>query len=204
MELQKQLVCIHPPPIQGRRNIGALRRRRNQIAAMNRIPIYRVQLVRDGSCKLGGHDCSSPADAADLFRALVGDADREHLVAMFLDTQNRFIGVHTISIGTLEVTVVHPREVFKAAILANAASMVLAHNHPSGRSEPSDMDILVTREMVQAGQLLDIPVMDHVVVGQPGFTSLLMTGFVKELEDGMSDEPQVKAPKGRKRKETRA
>ncbi len=171
---------------------------------MFQVPIYRVQLVRDGSCKLGGYDCSSPADAADLFRALVGDADREHLVAMFLDTHNRFIGVHTISIGTLEATVVHPREVFKAAILANAASMVLAHNHPSGRCDPSDMDLLVTREMVQAGLLLDIPVMDHVVVGQPGYTSLLMLGSVNELGNGMGDEPQAKAPKGRKRKGTRA
>ncbi len=156
---------------------------------MVRVPIYRVQLVRDGSCKLGGHDCSCPADAADLFRALVGDADREHLVAMFLDTHNRFIGVHTISIGTLEATVVHPREVFKAAILANAACLVLAHNHPSGRSEPSDMDLRVTMEMVRAGQLLDIPVMDHVVVGQPGYTSLLMIGSVKGLGDGMGVEP---------------
>ena len=169
---------------------------------MYRVPIYRVQLVRDGSCKLPGRCCNGPSEAVTLFRALVGDADREHLVAIFLDTQNRFIGVHTISIGNLDSAGAHPREVFKAAILANAASIVLAHNHPSGECSPSRADLKMTGEMVQVGNMLGVPIMDHVVVGEPSYVSLLTLGAVPGLSTGEWDEPDVKRPKRRKKKAT--
>jgi DNA repair protein RadC len=148
---------------------------------MYRVPIYRVQLIRDGSCKIAGRSCANPAKAVSLFRELVGDADREHLVAMFLNVHNRFLGVHTVAIGNLDTVVAHPREVFKAAILVNAASVILAHNHPSGECSPSDLDIAMTKEMVAVGNLLGIPVMDHIVVGQPGYASLLTLGLVHGL-----------------------
>lgn len=91
---------------------------------------------------------------------------------MLLDTQSRLIGIHTIAIGSLDTCVV--REVFKAAILANAASIVLAHNHPSGDPTPSPQDREVTRQLVHAGKLLGIDVTDHIIVGEnPRFYSLL-------------------------------
>jgi DNA repair protein RadC len=145
---------------------------------VHRVPKYKVQLVRDGSVPFTTRICATPRQAADLFRAFVGDSDREHLVAIFLDTQNRFLGLHTVSIGTLDYSVVHPREVFKAAILSNASSLVLAHNHPSGESAPSEEDVRITRELQKAGELLDIPLMDHIVVGEASYTSFMELGLL--------------------------
>ena len=134
---------------------------------------------------------------AELFRAYIGDADREHLVAVFLDTQNRCVGVHTVSIGDIENAIVHPREVFKVAILVNAASVVLAHNHPSGDFSPSREDIESSKMLAKAGELLGIPVMDHVVVGQPGYASLLERGLLRVLWE---DEEEKSKPKRARKK----
>ena len=85
---------------------------------------------------------------------------------LLLNTRRRLIRVEEISHGTLDTILVHPREVFKAAIAANAAAMVLAHNHPSGDPTPSEADIKVTRDLIRAGQLLKIEVLDHVIIGR--------------------------------------
>ena len=90
-----------------------------------------------------------------------------------LDVKNRVIGIHTVSIGTLNASLVSAREVFKAAILCNAASIILAHNHPSGDLTPSPEDIQVTDVLRKAGKLLDIEVLDHVIVGEEGSHSSL-------------------------------
>lgn len=161
---------------------------------MYRVPNYKIQLVRDGSVQASQRRCASPRLAVELFRNYIGDSDREHVVAMFLDTQNRFIGLHTVSIGTIDYCVVHPREVLKAALLCNAASLVLAHNHPSGEPTPSQDDIKLTRDLQKAAELLDIPLMDHVIVGEPGYASFLELGLIDSLEE------EVVPPKKRKRK----
>jgi DNA repair protein RadC len=83
-----------------------------------------------------------------------------------LNTRRRLIGLETVSQGTLDTILVHPREVFKRAIAANASAVVLVHNHPSGDPTPSEADIKVTRDLIRAGQLLKIEVLDHVVIGQ--------------------------------------
>ncbi len=163
-------------------------------SSVHRVPKYKVQLVREGSVPFSKRLCATPREAADLFRVYVGDSDREHLVAIFLDTQNRFLGLHTISVGTLDYTVVHPREVFKAAILSNASSLVLAHNHPSGEPAPSDEDIRVTSMLLTVGELLDIPLMDHVIVGETTYTSFMELGLLKE------DIVETKPPRRRKAK----
>jgi DNA repair protein RadC len=178
-----------------------LRSKRDGWVRMHRVPIYRVQLIRDGSCKLQGRNCNGPAEAVSLFRAVVGDADREHLVAMFLNTQNQFVGVHTISIGNLDSAITHPREVFKAAILANAASLVLAHNHPSGDCVPSQSDLRMTGQMVQVGNMLGIPIMDHVIVGHPDYVSLLVLGLVPGLCAGEWQDPDEQHTKRRRKKQ---
>lgn len=170
----------------------------NSSLPVHRVPKYKVQLVRDGSVPFTTRVCSTPRQAADLFRAFVGDSDREHLVAMFLDTQNRFLGLHTVSIGTLDHSVVHPREVFKAAILSNASSLVLAHNHPSGESAPSEEDVRITRELQKAGELLDIPLMDHIVVGEASYASFMEMGLLDH------DLPEPKQRRRRKTKEPKS
>ena len=108
----------------------------------------------------------SPEQVADLLREDNRFFDVEHLQILLLNTRKKLIRIEKISQGTLDSILVHPREVFKSAITANAASVVLAHNHPSGDPTPSEQDIKVTRDLIRAGQLLKIDVIDHVIMGK--------------------------------------
>jgi len=146
---------------------------------MYRIPIYQVKLVRDGSQKAERKKVSQPAVAAEVLWQFLEGADREHFVVVLLDTQNQIIGIHTVTVGTLDASLVHPREIFKAAILANAAAILLAHNHPSGDPTPSAEDRSVTRLLVDAGVALGIEVLDHVVLGDsPRYCSFREAGLM--------------------------
>jgi DNA repair protein RadC len=147
---------------------------------MYRIPIYQVKLVRDGSQAAERKKVSHPAVAAEVLWTFLEGADREHFVVLLLDTQNQIIGIHTVTVGTLDASLVHPREIFKPAILANAASVVLAHNHPSGDPTPSAEDRAVTRQIRAAGRTVGIEVLDHIVVGDPHrFFSFLEAGILE-------------------------
>jgi len=108
----------------------------------------------------------SPERVADLLREENRFFDVENLQILLLNTRKKLIRIEKISQGTLDSILVHPREVFKSAITANAASVVLAHNHPSGDPTPSEQDIKVTRDLIRAGQLLKIDVIDHVIMGK--------------------------------------
>ena len=134
---------------------------------MKRIPNFKIQLVRDGSSLYSTNAISCPEDAAEIAAKFFEDmaTDREAFAVMLLDTKNRVIGINVVSIGSLSASVVHPREVFKAACLANAANIILTHNHPSGDPAPSKEDISITSRLVQAGRLMDIPVLDHIIIG---------------------------------------
>jgi DNA repair protein RadC len=137
------------------------------------IPVVRVQLVRDRALRHHAKQIRSPSDAAALVREYLAGADREHFVVLCLDSQHKVTGIHTVSIGGLANAPVHPREVFKVAILSTAAAVILAHNHPSGNPEPSRDDILITEQLRAAGRLLGIEVLDHVIVTEDGdFVSL--------------------------------
>jgi DNA repair protein RadC len=120
---------------------------------------------------------SSPDDVDALLRGRLADLDREHFVVVLLNTKNEVIGYPTISIGTLSSSLVHPREVFKPAIKASAASVVLAHNHPSGKVEPSREDREVTGRLSETGQVIGIEVLDHVILGD-GYYSLKEHGLL--------------------------
>src|SRR5882672_5446015 len=113
-----------------------------------------------------------PEDVASLpsVRRLKA-AKREHFVVLLLNARHEVEAVETISIGSLNASIVHPREVFLPAVLASAASIVLTHNHPSGDPEPSEEDLSITRRLVQAGELLGIGVLDHVIVARRGTVS---------------------------------
>lgn len=125
----------------------------------------------------------TPEDARDIVLDLKF-LDKEHFVCIFLNTKNHVIGRETISVGTLNAALVHPREVFRAVIKRGAASIVIAHNHPSSDPSPSQEDIMMTRRLVKAGELLGIEVMDHIIIGGDDFVSLknldLMSGEVIE------------------------
>jgi DNA repair protein RadC len=99
-------------------------------------------------------------------------AKKEHFCVFFLDTQNRILGKETVSIGTLNTSLIHPRECFRTAILKNSASVIFVHNHPSGGLEPSAEDLNVTKRLKDSGKLLGIEVLDHVIVTADSHTSL--------------------------------
>jgi DNA repair protein RadC len=101
----------------------------------------------------------------------------ECLVVLILNTRRRIKGHYLVSVGTMDTILVHPREVFRLAIVASASAIVLMHNHPSGESSPSEADIHITRDLIRAGQLLKIEVLDHVIIGEPEHTSLRTLGY---------------------------
>jgi DNA repair protein RadC len=144
----------------------------NETQKMYRIPVVKVMMVKDSSQASTVRQVKCPEDAASLAQAFLAGVDREHFIVLLLDTKNKVTGINTVSIGSLNSSIVHPREVFKPAIIANAAGIILAHNHPSGDPTPSREDIEVTRQLIEAGKLLQIPVLDHVVLGDDCHCSL--------------------------------
>lgn len=135
----------------------------------------RVALVREGRPRRRPKAITGPEDAFRLIRR-IGKADREHFVVILLNAKNLPLGVHLVSIGSLTASLVHPREVFKPALLANAAAFIAVHNHPSGDPSPSQDDLILTRRLQDAGRLLGIEVLDHLIVAGRAFVSLKEQG----------------------------
>src|SRR5689334_10675192 len=124
------------------------------------IPGFRICLVREPGVALAEKpQLCTPTAAARIVADYIGDTDREQFVVSLLTVRHRLIGLHTVSIGCLTGSLVHPRECFKPAILAGAAAVILAHNHPSGDPEPSADDVSLTRRLASAGTLLGIEVL---------------------------------------------
>lgn len=137
------------------------------------VPVYKVALVREGTAPAERDKINSPPDVMVLVKNMgLADADREHFAVLMVDGHNQVIGVHTAAVGTLDAAMVHPREVFKAVLLCNAAAVILVHNHPSGDMTPSKADTEVTKRLVDAGKLLGIEVLDHVIVSGRWYRSL--------------------------------
>ena len=120
-----------------------------------------------------------PEDAAVYVMPRFRYETKEHFAVMLLNTKNHVLSVHVVSIGSLSASIVHPREVFREAIQNAAASVILLHNHPSGDPSPSREDILVTERLVKAGKIMDIPVLDHIIIGDDKYISLKEKGMVK-------------------------
>lgn len=120
----------------------------------------------------------SPRDAADLLMEQLRYLQKEHFVCLFLNTKNHVIAQETLSMGSLNAAIVHPREVFRAAIKCSSASLICAHNHPSGDPTPSPEDIKLTKRLLEAGEIVGIEVLDHVVIGDGKFVSLKEQGFI--------------------------
>ena len=123
-------------------------------------------------------DIKSPESVVRAIRASIKDKAKEHFKLILLNPRNKIIRISTISIGTLNASLVHPREVFKDAIVHSAASVVLAHNHPSGDPDPSEDDLKITRKLVESGKILGIEVMDHIIIAKNGFFSFKEKGLI--------------------------
>jgi DNA repair protein RadC len=111
-----------------------------------------------------------PEDVLPLVRKYA-KADREHFVVLLLNARHELMSLHVISIGSLNASIVHPREVFKPAIIHSAASLILCHNHPSGDPEPSEEDLSITKRLVEVGELVGIAILDHVILASRGIVS---------------------------------
>jgi DNA repair protein RadC len=145
----------------------------------DRIPLYKLKLIRDRWAICPAFSPGQPQRVALFFHRLIGHADREHSAALFLDAHGKPTGASIIGIGSLTTTPMPAREVFKAALLANACSVILSHNHPSGSIKPSPRDVGVTRSLMEAGELLGIRVLDHLIVTPGGdFCSFAEAGLL--------------------------
>jgi DNA repair protein RadC len=126
--------------------------------------------------------CDTPDKAADYWRLHVAthpqfNAECECLAVLLLNTRRRVKGHQLVSFGTQDTILVHPREVFRLAIITAASSAIVMHNHPSGESTPSEADVKVTRDLIRAGQLLKLELLDHVIVGNGNYSSLRSLGY---------------------------
>jgi len=137
------------------------------------IPAYKVMLVRDNTkTETDTKFINSPDDVNKIIQSYLNGVDREHFVVILLNSKNGIIGINTVSVGNLNSSIVHPREVFKPAIVAGAASIIIAHNHPSGDPKPSSEDLIVTERIKEAGDILGIGVLDHIIIGDGCYVSL--------------------------------
>lgn len=143
-----------------------------------RVDIVSIRMIKESSILYKNRKVNSPTEAYNLITEFLKDYDREHLIVCSLDTKNQPTNINVVSIGTLNSSLVHPREVFKPAILSNAASIIIYHNHPSGDPSASSEDVSVTQRIKECGKLLGIDLIDHIIIGDERFVSLKEKGVI--------------------------
>ncbi|MGB5895742.1 MAG: DNA repair protein RadC [Ignavibacteriaceae bacterium] len=129
--------------------------------------------IQSQSKLFSSNKITSPTDIAEIFIPILRDEVKEKFIVVCLNSANKITKNETISVGNLNSSVVHPREIFKVAIDSLSASIILIHNHPSGNPEPSNEDISITKKIVEAGKIMDIPVFDHLIIAGDTFTSFV-------------------------------
>lgn len=139
-------------------------------------PRVRVELVRDAD-PLDPVRLQGSADVYAYLRDEVDRWDRERFLTLILNNKHMLLGIEEVSVGSLTASIVHPREVFKAIILANAAAFIVAHNHPSGDPTPSKEDIDITRRLREIADLMAIRLLDHIVIGKGRYVSFVDDGY---------------------------
>lgn len=139
--------------------------------SVKNLTVIKLQIVKEEVEYYGKVKICNPSDVYQVVNKFIGSADREIFLAVHLSTKNKVNSIHVVSVGALDSSLVHPRECFKAALLSNAKSIVLAHNHPSGSVEPSIHDKQITQRLRQCGELLGIDVLDHLIISDEGYFS---------------------------------
>jgi DNA repair protein RadC len=150
--------------------------KKNQPA--KRVNIVSLKLVRESSMLYKKRSIRSPEDGYTLMKQFLSELDREAFIVISLDTKNQPVSINICHVGSLNSSIVHPREVMKSAILSNAASIMVGHNHPSGHTDPSQEDIHVTKRLTEAGKIIGIELLDHIIVGDDSFVSLKEKGYI--------------------------
>lgn len=143
---------------------------------MGSVSVVSLRLVRERTVTYQTKTVVDSTQACALFRELIGDLDRESVWVACLDSKARVCCVSQVSIGTVNASLVHPREVYKVALLANAASIILAHNHPSGDPTPSLDDMIITDKLEKSGDALGIKFNDHLILGDESYYSFADEG----------------------------
>lgn len=135
------------------------------------ISVVRVELVKDKRSHYSAIKVEHPEELVEVLRKFLSKADREVFLAVNLGTRHEINSIHVVSMGSILSAIVHPREVFKAAILSNAYTIALAHNHPSGDAQPSEEDLKITARLAEAGKILDIKILDHIIIAGDKYLS---------------------------------
>ena len=150
----------------------------SKVLNRKRIDIVSIRMVKESSFFYENRKINSPGDAIELFRRFLSESDREQFLVCCMDIKNQPTSINVVSIGTLNSSLVHPREVFKGAILGNSASIIVAHNHPSGDPTPSKEDINITMRLKEAGKIIGIDILDHVIIGENEHISFKEKGIL--------------------------
>lgn len=143
-----------------------------------RVDIVSLKMIKESSILYVNRRIKTADEAAYLVRTLLESSDREKLIVCCLNSKNEPTSLSVVSIGSLNSSIVHPREVFKTAIISNAASILIAHNHPSGDIEPSKEDINITERIKQSGDIIGIKLLDHLIIGDNKHLSLKEEGYI--------------------------
>lgn len=148
---------------------------------MEKINVVSIQMVKEKEMEVYAKKISQPNDVVPvvvpILENYLGDKDREYLVVLTLNTKNVITSISTVSMGSLNSSIAHPREIFKTAVLGNAASIILSHNHPSGDPTPSREDINITQRVKEGGKILGIELLDHIIIGDT-YVSLKEKGII--------------------------
>ncbi|SIR32117.1 DNA repair protein RadC [Priestia flexa] len=147
-------------------------------SSAKRVNIVSVKLVRESCILYAKRSIRSPQDAYELLKSFLEDKDREHFIVVTLDTKNQPVSINVCHIGSLNASIVSPREVMKSAILSSGASFMIAHNHPSGNTTESREDVEVTKRLAEAGKLMGIELLDHIIIGDGKYNSLKEKGVI--------------------------
>jgi DNA repair protein RadC len=144
----------------------------------NYIPKVQISMVKEIYISNTAYRCSEDVANSEIAEKELRNSDREKFICIHFSINNKIISYEVVSMGSLTSSIVHPREVFKAAILANAASVLFMHNHPSGNTEPSIDDIEITNRLCKAGSILGINVLDHLIITRNDYLSFRQKGLI--------------------------
>lgn len=144
---------------------------------MNRkIDVVSLKMIKEKSLEYNFIPVKRPVNVVKLVKELIGEVDREYVVVLNLNAKLEPNSVQICGTGSLSEAVIHPREIFKSAILSNSSSILMVHSHPSGCVEPSKEDVLITKRIRSAGELLGIPLLDHIIIGDNNYFSFSENG----------------------------
>lgn len=150
--------------------------RKEKTKPAKRVDIVSVRLVREASMMYKKRTVGRPADGYEIFKEFLEDLDREAFVVLSLNTKNQPLSINTAHIGNINSSIISPACVMRVAILSNAASIMVAHNHPSGDTSPSEADIQVSKRLEEAAELMGIRLLDHLIIGDEAFLSMKEEG----------------------------